>query len=75
VQFAKIASRFKHANTRILEVLKPDSEVLERIQSDFHRIIRGRAEKGERRIEITCFFEELRLPGIGEARASTELLL
>lgn len=29
-------------------------------------MIRARANKGEKPIAITCFFEELPLPGIGE---------
>jgi hypothetical protein len=56
----------KQTNAEILEVLRGDSEVLARIQTDFHTMIRAKANKGDKPIAITCFFEELPLPGIGE---------
>ena len=57
----------KQANSDILEVLKTESEILDRIQSDFHNSIRTRADLAQP-IDITCFFEELPLPGIGTVR-------
>jgi hypothetical protein len=55
----------KQTNSKILAVLKSDSEVLERVQNGFHTMIRSRAQDELPPIEITCFFEELPLPGIG----------
>jgi len=51
-------------NWRMLQVLREDSQVLERIQSEFHSMIRQRLEKGFQKIEMTCFFEELQTPGL-----------
>ena len=55
----------KQTNAEILAVLKSDSEVLERIQGNFHTMIRARNQNGLAPIEITCFYEELPLPGVG----------
>jgi hypothetical protein len=55
----------KQTNPAILAVLKNDSEVLERVQGGFHTMIRSRAQDGLSPIEITCFYEELPLPGVG----------
>ncbi len=55
----------KQTNTHILEVLKRDSEVLARIQDSFYTIVQARIKEG-RPIEISCFFKELSLPGIGQ---------
>ncbi|RYP46683.1 hypothetical protein DL768_007155 [Monosporascus sp. mg162] len=71
---AKVAERLiqlvsnpaTRTNLRILEVLCRDSEVLARIQDDFHSLLRCRDNEGFPPIEITCFYEELPLPGIGE---------
>lgn len=64
-RLAKSIGLLKQTNPHILAVLKTDSEVLARIQDSFHAMIRSRAEDGPHPIEITCFFEELALPGIG----------
>ncbi|KAF8545005.1 hypothetical protein BDD12DRAFT_937273 [Trichophaea hybrida] len=63
---AKSIGIIKQTNPQILEVLKNDSEVLARIQSDFHTMLRARANAGAREIPTTCYYEELPLPGIGE---------
>ena len=62
---AKAIGILKQTNTEILAILRRDSEVLERVQSGFHTMIRLRAQVGAPPIEITCFFEELPLLGIG----------
>jgi protein SERAC1 len=62
---AKAIGVLKQTNSEILAVLKSDSEVLERVQGNFHTMIRSRSQDGLPSIEITCFFEELPLPGIG----------
>ena len=63
---AKSFGLIKQTNSQILEVLKSNSEVLARIKEDFHTMIRARGEQGQRPIKITCCYEELPLPGIGE---------
>lgn len=60
---ARAIGMFKQTNPQILRVLKQDSEVLERIQTEFHAMIRIRADHP---IHITCCYEELPLPGVGE---------
>lgn len=55
----------KKSNTPIVEVLKPESEVLARIQGDFQSMIRDRAKEGSKAIEITCFYEDLAFTGVG----------
>lgn len=62
---AKSLGFIKQSNSQIIEVLESDSEVLGRIQTEFHTMLRGRTKRGDQPIEITCFFEELALPGIG----------
>ncbi|KAJ5875172.1 uncharacterized protein N7473_012519 [Penicillium subrubescens] len=62
---AKAIGILKQTNTEILVVLKNDSEVLEPVQNGFHTMIRSRGQDGLLPIEITCFYEELPLPGVG----------
>jgi len=62
---AKVIGVLKQTNPEILAVLRSESEVLERVQNGFHTMIRSRAQDGLRPIEITCFYEELPLPGVG----------
>jgi len=67
---AKTIGLIKQTNPEILAVLKSESEVLERVQGSFHTMIRSRAQEGFPPIEITCFYEELPLPGIGDVSAT-----
>ena len=55
----------KQINAQIVAVLKSDTEVLAQIQDSFHTLIRARAKDGLQPIEITGFYEELPLPGVG----------
>jgi pimeloyl-ACP methyl ester carboxylesterase len=55
----------KQTNSEIVEVLKRDSEVLARIQDSFHTMVMARGKEGLPPIEISCFYEELPLPGVG----------
>jgi hypothetical protein len=50
---------FRQTNMHLVSLLKRDSEVLARIQSSFHSLVRGRG------LNITCFYEELLTPRIG----------
>ncbi|RYO93786.1 hypothetical protein DL763_004271 [Monosporascus cannonballus] len=56
----------KRTNTEIVEVLKRESEVLARIQESFHTMVMARSWEGLQPIEISCFYEELPLPGVGQ---------
>jgi protein SERAC1 len=62
---AKSIGLVKQTNPNILAVLKRDSEVLARIQDSFHTMIRAQNMEGLQPIEITCFYEELPLIGVG----------
>jgi hypothetical protein len=48
-------------NKRILRVMKPYSEVLHRIQSDFQRMISSRTKSELPELHISCFYETLPL--------------
>ena len=54
----------KKTTKEIIRVLTMESEVLARIQADFHTMIRGSAQAGTT-MAITCFYEELPVLGIG----------
>jgi hypothetical protein len=58
---------FRPTNLDIVSVLHRESEVLARIQSSFHAMLKARAAEALPPIEIACFYEELPLPGIGLA--------
>jgi hypothetical protein len=68
-RWAELLSRsiglVKQTNSKIVEVLKRDSEVLARIQDSFHTLVMARSGDGLPPIEISCFYEELPLPGVG----------
>jgi len=49
-------------NTRLLEVLRRDSEVLARIQDEFLSLLRSKGDE----IKIICIYEEIPIQGIGE---------
>lgn len=55
----------KKTNSKIVGVLNRDSEVLARIQDGFHTMVKARSSQNLPPIEITCFYEEMPLPGIG----------
>ncbi|KXJ85308.1 hypothetical protein Micbo1qcDRAFT_223460 [Microdochium bolleyi] len=56
-------------NTKIVQVLRRDSEVLDRIQHEFHEMLRMRP------LSIICFYEELAMPGIGVIVPRTSAVL
>ncbi|KAH7176205.1 Alpha/Beta hydrolase protein [Dactylonectria macrodidyma] len=68
-RWAELLSRsigvIRNPNMEILQVLRRDSEVLAQIQDNFHGMILARRSRQLYPIEISCFFEELPLPGIG----------
>lgn len=63
---AKSVGLVKQTNPQILDVLKRESEVLARIQKEFQSMLRSRLKNHDPSIAITCFYEQLPLPGIGE---------
>ncbi|KAK4118485.1 hypothetical protein N657DRAFT_583555 [Parathielavia appendiculata] len=72
-RWAELLSRHiglvKQTNTEIVAVLRRESEVLARIQDGFHTMVKARSREGQGQIDITCFFEELPLPGVGQHSA------
>ncbi|KAN0110923.1 hypothetical protein V8E51_007310 [Hyaloscypha variabilis] len=62
-------------NPQILAVLESDSEILARVQDGFHTMVRARIQEMLKPIEITCFYEELPLPGIGVVVPSHSAIL
>jgi hypothetical protein len=62
-------------NKRMIRLMKPNSEVLRRIQTDFWSMIRSRSNDGYPDLEVTCFYEELGVPRIGMVCKSKPLLL
>ena len=65
--YAKSIGLFKQTTSKMLEVLTIESEVLERIQTDFHTLIRELNHAGNP-IQLICFYEEKGLPGVGTVR-------
>lgn len=61
----RMISVLKRANEDIVGVLEPGSEMLRMVENGFHRILRLRKDEGSE-ISITCFYEELRVIGVGE---------
>jgi hypothetical protein len=64
---SRIANIARPANTDIVPVLKPGSEVLAIIQHNFHSLLRRRKTENSE-IAITCFYEELPVQLVGEVR-------
>lgn len=64
----------KSANKSLLKVLETDDQLLEAIQVDFLLMVRE-LQKNGRRVEITCFFEELPLPVTGKIVSKESAIL
>ena len=62
-----LAMIVKLANSDIVSVLRPRSEMFARIQSKFYSLLRLRRNEGAE-IDITCFYEELPLPVVESVR-------
>ena len=69
-----IARIIKHANTNIVSVLEPGSEMLARVQDEFHGLLRTRRDE-KSGIEITCFYEELPLHLVGKVNVTVHACL
>jgi hypothetical protein len=72
-RLAKTIGVLKQTNPHILGVLESDSEVLARVQDGFHTMVRSRNLERLHPIEITCFYEELPLVGVGIVRRTLSL--
>ncbi|KAK4141525.1 vegetative incompatibility protein HET-E-1 [Dichotomopilus funicola] len=55
----------KSVNRSLLEILQTNNQALELIQVNFWSMIRER-QKANQPPDVTCFFEELPLPGVGK---------
>jgi len=62
---ASVFCLVKSTNKSLLEILETDNQFLESIQIRFWAMIREQREGG-RRLDVTCFFEELPLPVVGK---------
>lgn len=58
-------------NNSLVTVLQPESEVLARIQQEFHSMLRARSDAGKKQMRIVCFYEDLSTPGIGSVSDET----
>ena len=67
-----VANLVKRTNGSIIGVLQPESEVLARIQQEFHTMLRARSDAGKRKIRIICFFEDLDTSFIGPVSEAGE---
>jgi hypothetical protein len=61
-----LVNMIKTANVDLVKVLKTDSEVLARVQREFHTMLRAPGGEGNPSLNITCFYEELPVRGAGE---------
>ena len=59
----RMVSILTRTNKDIVNILNPDSEMLHMVENNFHTILRQRKDDP---IEVTCFYEELAVKGIGE---------
>lgn len=66
---------FKQTNPDILSVLGLESEVLANIQRDFSSLRQARVQEGKPPIEITCFYEELPVRGLGQVFRPSQMLM
>jgi len=62
-----LISIVRRANVKIVEVLRPDSEVLASIQKEFQGVLRQRIDE-RTPIDVTCFYEELPVGVVGLVR-------
>ncbi|CAN9242410.1 unnamed protein product, partial [Alternaria alternata] len=57
---------FHKTNRHIVAVLEPGSEMLSNLQQEFHTMLEDRRRNEGKWLEISCFYEELAYPGIGD---------
>lgn len=61
---ANFSSVFEKGNDALPGVLKPDSQVLARINSEFHQMVSIRLQENQPPIWIKCFYEEYPYKGV-----------
>ena len=61
---ASVVNIVRKSNKDVVNVLRPDSEMLRIIQLEFHYLLRSRHNES-RSLNLTCFYEELDVKGIG----------
>lgn len=64
-KLVKSIGTMKQTNSDILSVLGLGSEVLANIQRDFASLVQARIKTAASPMEITCFYEELPVLGVG----------
>lgn len=57
-------------NREIVAVLEPTSEMLAKIQEDFHGLLKQRSVHEDKRMKLYCFYEELEIRVIGKVSMS-----
>ncbi|KAH7478076.1 hypothetical protein FOMA001_g9747 [Fusarium oxysporum f. sp. matthiolae] len=62
---ASVLGRVKSTNKSLLSILETDDRYLQSVQDRFWSMVREQQKAG-RDLEVTCFFEELPFPGIGQ---------
>ena len=65
---ARSVGLVKQTNANIVKVLRRESEVLALMQDNFFNLMRARDQESLSPIQVTCFFEELPVPGIGTVK-------
>ena len=63
---AKILGVLKSSNAPLLSILQTNDQLLESIQIDFLSLICDLRDNHIRRLEVTCFFEELGMATVGK---------
>jgi protein SERAC1 len=56
----------KSSNRSLLSILQTEDQLLESLQISFLSMVRDLRDNYNRRIEVTCFYEELPMPVVGE---------
>jgi protein SERAC1 len=71
----KLSNLLRKANSEIVGVLQPGSEMLAAVQQEFHTMLDDRSRNNNKYINIFCFYEEVGYTGIGEVCDSSNILL
>ncbi|RDK42430.1 hypothetical protein M752DRAFT_300648 [Aspergillus phoenicis ATCC 13157] len=69
---AHVVGLLQDVNVQIVSVLRKDSQVLEILQNQFHNMLRDR--EPNHKIDITSFYEQVGMPGIGLGFTSRQVV-
>lgn len=61
----RLSNMLRKTNSEIVDVLKPNSEMLAGLQQEFHTMLENRRRNHQKSIEIFCFYEEVAVVGVG----------